>query len=51
MGTPSPTNARGQGQAGAATVALNNKWLYQKGRRASASRYPSMYSGTTLVDY
>lgn len=51
LGTPSPTNARGQGQAGGPTVALNNKWLYQKGRRASGSRYPSMYSGNTLVDY
>lgn len=43
--TPSPTAGRG------ATVGLNNKWLYQKGRSASGSRYPSMYSGSTLVDY
>lgn len=43
--TPSPTAGRG------ATVGLNNKWLYQKGRSASGSRYPRMYSGTTLVDY
>lgn len=50
LGTPSPTNGRGQGAAGA-SVALNNKWLYQKGRRASGSRYPSMYSGNTLVGY
>ena len=47
-GTPSPTNGRG------ASVALNNKWLYQKGRSASGTgfnRYPSMYTGNTLVDY
>ena len=43
--TPSPTPGRG------ATVGLNNKWLYQKGRSASGSRYPSMYSGSTLADY
>lgn len=43
--TPSPAAGRG------ATVGLNNKWLYQKGRSASGSRYPSIYSGTTLVDY
>ena len=42
--TPSPTAGRG-------TVGLNSKWLYQKGRSASGSRYPSMYSGSTLVDY
>lgn len=45
-GTPSPA-AAGRG----ATVGLNNKWLYQKGRSASGSRYPSMYSGSALVDY
>ena len=45
--TPSPTNGRGAG----ATVALNNKWLYQQGRSASGSRYPRMYSGNTYVDY
>lgn len=43
--TPSPAAGRG------ATVGLNNKWLYQKGRSASGSRYPSMYSGSALVDY
>lgn len=46
--TPSPTAGRG------ASVALNNKWLYQKGRSASGTgfnRYPSMYTGTTMVDY
>ncbi|CAF9937194.1 hypothetical protein IMSHALPRED_011057 [Imshaugia aleurites] len=43
-GTPSPGAGRG------ATVGLNNKWLYQKGRSASGSRYPSMYMGSTLVD-
>ena len=47
-GTPSPTAGRG------ASVTLNNKWLYQKGRSASGSgfnRYPSMYTGNTLVEY
>lgn len=44
-GTPSPAAGRG------ATVPLNNKWLYQKGRSASGSRYPSMYTGGPLVDY
>lgn len=44
-GTPSPTSGRG------ASVALNNKWLYQKGRSASGSRYPSLYSGSTFVGY
>lgn len=43
--TPSPTAGRGP------TVGLNNKWLYQKGRNASGPRYPSMYTGSTLVDY
>lgn len=43
--TPSPTAGKG------ATVGLNNKWLYQKGRSASGSRYPRIYSGSTLVDY
>lgn len=43
-GTPSPAAGKG------AAVGLNSKWLYQKGRSASGSRYPSMYTGRTLVD-
>ncbi|KAM0794882.1 hypothetical protein BDR22DRAFT_977441 [Usnea florida] len=45
VGTPSPGAGRGVG------VGLNNKWLYQRGRSASGSRYPKMYTGGTLVDY
>lgn len=39
--TPSPTAGRG------ASVGLNSKWLYNKGRSSSGSR--SIYSGSTLV--
>ncbi|KAL6722313.1 hypothetical protein ACLMJK_001420 [Lecanora helva] len=39
--TPSPTTGRG------ASVGLNSKWLYNKGRSSSGSR--SIYAGSTLV--
>jgi len=39
--TPSPTAGRG------ASVGLNSKWLYEKGRRSSGGRSP--FGGSTMV--
>ena len=43
MGAPSTPSPTGRG----ATVGLNSKWLYDKGRSSSGSR--SMYAGSSLV--
>ena len=43
LGAPSTPSPTGRG----ATVGLNSKWLYDKGRRSSGSR--SMYAGSSLV--
>lgn len=43
LGAPSTPSPTGRG----ATVGLNSKWLYDKGRSSSGSR--SMYAGSTLA--
>ena len=44
MGVPNTPSPTGRG----ATVGLNSKWLYNKGRSSPGSR--SIYSGITVVD-